>query len=147
MKKRAPTRRRKTGTGSAAKSAEQNAARVRILIVDDDPDIRALIRLWLEQDGHVVDEARDGPTGLQAVMDGAHDVVFIDIMLPGMDGYEIARQVRAAPASQRPCLVALTAITDDPQTAFEAGFDGHVQKPVEEKTIRAVLREMPGKKG
>ena len=146
MKKRGPARRRKTGDpgGTATPS---RTAQLRILIVDDDPDLRALMRLWLEQDGHVVEEARDGTTGLRAVLGGAHDVVFVDIVLPGLDGYEIARRARAAPAVRRPCLVALTAITDDPQTAFEAGFDGHVLKPVEEKTIRAVLTEMPGRKG
>lgn len=116
---------------------------LRILIIDDDPDIRALIRLWLERDGHVVDDARDGPTGLDAVMGSTYDIAFIDIVLPGLDGYEIARRIRATPAARRPCLVALTAITEDPETAFAAGFDGHVLKPVEEKTITAVLNELP----
>ena len=59
------------------------------------------------------------------------------------DGYEIARRIRATPAARRPCLVALTAITDDPETAFAAGFDGHVLKPVEATTIAAVLNELP----
>ncbi len=115
----------------------------RILIVDDDVDITALIRLWLERDGHIVTIDRDGPAGLRATLDGTHDVAFIDIGLPALDGYEIARRVRAIPGARRPCLVALTANTDDPRVAFDAGFDAHVFKPVTEKTIKAVLEELP----
>jgi CheY-like chemotaxis protein len=117
----------------------------RILVVDDDPDIRALLRRWLERNGHAVDEAEDGTRGLGMTLDGNYDIAFIDIGLPGPDGYEIARRVHAAPA-RRPCLVALTASTDDPEVAFQAGFDGHVFKPVTERTIAAVLQEMPRRK-
>ena len=67
----------------------------------------------------------------------------IDIGLPVLDGYEIARRVRAAPVRERPCLVAVTASSDDPRVAFEAGFDGHVFKPLSPAAITAVLEEMP----
>ena len=102
-----------------------------------------LIRRWVERDGHVVDAAPDGPAGLNAALDGGYDIAFIDIGLPVLDGYELVRRVRAAPVPRRTCLVALTANTDDPRTAFEAGFDAHVFKPVEAKTIAAVLDELP----
>ena len=114
-----------------------------ILVVDDDADIRTLLRRWLERDGHVVAEAADGTTGLNAALDGAHDIAFIDIGLPVLDGYELARRIRNDPVARRPCLVALTASSDDPRTAFEAGFDAHVFKPVQAKTIAAVLDELP----
>lgn len=115
----------------------------RVLIVEDDLDLSALIRRWLERDGHVVDEAKDGPTGLSMAASNHYDVAFIDIGLPGLDGYEIARKLGADAPALRPCLVALTARTDDPEVAFEAGFDGHVFKPVQAKTIATVLDEMP----
>jgi len=115
----------------------------RILIVDDDVDITALLRRWLERDGHDVDDTRDGPSGLRLALNGPYDLAFIDIGLPALDGYEIARKVRATRVIGRPCLVALTANTDEPDQAFAAGFDAHVLKPVEEKTIAAVLEQMP----
>ena len=118
----------------------------RVLIVDDDPDIRHLIRLRLQHDGHVVEEADAGPAGLSMALDGAYDLAFIDIGLPVLDGYEIARQVRAAPVKHHPCMVAVTANSDDPRVAFEAGFDCHVFKPLAPNAITAVLEEMPRRK-
>ena len=111
----------------------------RILIIDDDSDLRTLVRRWLERDGHVVGEAEDGPAGLGAALDGNYDVALVDIGLPVYDGYEIARRVRAAPVARRPCLVALTSNTDDPDVAFAAGFDAHVYKPVQAAAIAAVI--------
>jgi CheY-like chemotaxis protein len=119
----------------------------RIVIIDDDEDMRALIRRWLERAGHVVDEVVDGRTALGRVLEGKHDVAFVDIGLPALDGYEIARRVRASPVSARVCLVAVTASTDDPEVAFDAGFDAHVFKPVQEKTITAVLDEIARRLG
>ena len=118
-----------------------------ILIIDDDADMRALVRRWLEHNGHTVDEAIDGPSGLRTVLEGGHGVAFVDIGLPRTDGYEIARRVRASAVSTRVCLVALTANTDDPEVAFDAGFDAHVFKPVQEKTIKAVLDEIARRAG
>ena len=109
--------------------------------------MRALIRRWLEIDGYVVDEAHTGAAGLQAALEGTHDVAFIDIVLPMLDGYEIARTIRASALPKRICLVALTASTDNPAVAFEAGFDAHVFKPVEAKTIKAVLDEIERRDG
>ena len=119
----------------------------RILIIDDDPDMRGLVRRWIEHNGHVVHEAEDGPAGLRTVLEGDHDVAFVDIGLPSIDGYEIARKVRRSPVSARVCLVALTANTDDPEVAFEAGFDAHVFKPVKQETIKAVLDEIARRTG
>jgi CheY-like chemotaxis protein len=118
-----------------------------ILVIEDDADMRALLRRWLERCGHNVTEALDGPSGLRSVLDDGLDVAFIDIGLPRPDGYEIARQVRASPVSKHVCLVALTASSDDPTVAFEAGFDAHVFKPVQEKTVRAVLEEIARRAG
>lgn len=118
-------------------------ASYRVLIVEDDAALRAMMRHWLERDGHAVEEAGDGPAGLHMAVSAFYDVVFIDIGLPALDGYEIARKLRAAPLTHRPCLIALTANTDDPAVAFDAGFDGHIFKPVEAQTIATVLKEMP----
>jgi CheY-like chemotaxis protein len=119
----------------------------RILIIDDDVDMRGVIRRWLERAGHIVDEAVDGRAGATTVLEGKHDVAFVDIGLPVLDGYDIARRVRASPVSKSVCLVALTASTDDPTVAFNAGFDAHVFKPVQEKTIQAVLEEIARRLG
>jgi DNA-binding response OmpR family regulator len=95
----------------------------------------------LEMWGHEVDQAEDGLAGLNLILDRVPDVALIDIGLPGLDGYGVARQVRAH-LGQRVRLIALTGYgqPDDRLRAFEAGFDSHLIKPVELDIFESVLQ-------
>ena len=68
---------------------------VRVLVVDDEPPIRAVVRGFLEREGMAVDEAADGPAAVVAARQTAPDIIVLDIMLPGFDGLEVLRQVRS----------------------------------------------------
>ena len=105
--------------------------RLRILVVDDSADNRESLTLLLEQLGHAVDSASDGPEALERVAAARPDLAIVDIGLPGMDGYEVARRVRAA-RDARLYLVALTGYgqPEDRERARVAGFDDHLTKPL-----------------
>src|SRR6202035_1696475 len=105
---------------------------VRVLIVDDNVDaaesLAMLLRLW----GHEVAVAHDGPGALRAAETQPPEVALLDIGLPGMDGYELARRLRPQPGLERTVLVALTGWgqEEDRRRSQEAGFDHHLVKPV-----------------
>ncbi len=126
------------GRGACAAPAP---ARHRILIVDDNNDARQALVVLLELAGHELHEAADGLSGLETVLRVQPDIVFADIGLPGIDGFELARRIRADKAGPR--LVALTGYDHPEQRrrGVEAGFDAYLVKPVE---IEALLRELPG---
>jgi PAS domain S-box-containing protein len=113
----------------------------RILIVDDHEDSRASLRVLLEMAGHHVAEAKDGPGAVSTALAFWPEVAFIDIGMPDMDGYEVARQIRAVPKGREMVLVALTGYgePEDRKRARRAGFDGHLLKPVEPDRLAYVL--------
>ncbi|QSQ27206.1 response regulator [Pyxidicoccus parkwayensis] len=115
--------------------------RLRILLVEDHADSRQLVRELLEADGHTVYEAEDGPSGLEKARELRPDVVLLDIGLPGLDGYSVARALRDSEAGQGPRLIALTGygLKEDRARAMQAGFDEHVVKPVDIVRLREVL--------
>jgi two-component system, sensor histidine kinase len=115
----------------------------RLLVVDDNPDIRELLTALLEQAGHQVSTANDGPSGLESILGIAPDVALIDIGLPGFDGFEVARRARAA--GSRTKLVAITGYgrAEDSQESRSAGFDMHLVKPVSDSQLRHVLIDVP----
>src|SRR5581483_264981 len=98
-----------------------------------------------EREGHTVEEAADGPSGLAAVLRATSEVALVDVAMPGLDGYELARRARAARGAHAGCLIAVTGFgqADDRERALEAGFDGHLAKPVELAALAAVLRDLP----
>ncbi len=112
-----------------------------MLIVDDNADSARSLGRLLRLSGHEVDIAHDGPDALQRyeVMDP--EFVLLDIGLPGMDGYEVARRMRERPDASRAVLVALTGYgrEEDRLRSQEAGFDHHFVKPVELEAVLAVL--------
>jgi signal transduction histidine kinase/ActR/RegA family two-component response regulator len=112
----------------------------RILVVEDSDDNRVTLKAALEQMGHEVLESADGLAGAESAIQRTPDVVLVDIGLPGLDGYEVARRIRAARGS-RVLLVALTGYgqPDDLRAALAAGFDVHLTKPVELETLAAVI--------
>ena len=112
-----------------------------ILVIEDNADACETLRTLLELHGHHVDVAHDGVTGLESALSLQPEVVLVDVGLPRMDGYEVARRIRASKGIRRPMLVAVTGYggPEDRQRALEAGFDAHVTKPVEYSTLVAWL--------
>jgi CheY-like chemotaxis protein/two-component sensor histidine kinase len=113
-----------------------------VLVVEDNDDARETLRRILELEGHRVRVAADGLSGLEAVRASTPDIALIDIGLPKMDGYELARHIRAeSNGPQRPYLVAVTGygLPEDRARTREAGFDLHLVKPVDAATLVAVL--------
>ncbi|MGH7308289.1 MAG: response regulator [Candidatus Rokuibacteriota bacterium] len=131
--------------GSATDTTEREAlaatgAPRHILVVEDDPDARQTLRLMLEFDGHHVDVAGDGDHAIDVALARRPQVVLLDIGLPGMDGYEVARRLRQALGSQV-LLVALTGYGrhEDQVRALSAGCDAHLLKPVDRALLRRVI--------
>ena len=99
------------------------------------------LAMLLQESGHEVRTAHDGPTALEAALDYRPDVVLLDIGLPGLNGYEVAKRLRQQPALQNVVLVAMTGYGQetDRQRSQEAGFDHHLVKPVDHKQLSEVL--------
>jgi CheY-like chemotaxis protein/two-component sensor histidine kinase len=110
-------------------------------IVEDNADARETLRRLLELQGHRVRVAAEGGAALEAMRTAPPDVALVDIGLPGMDGYEIARRVRAG-TGRRVTLIALTGygMPEDRRRTAEAGFDLHLVKPVDYEKLEAALR-------
>jgi signal transduction histidine kinase/ActR/RegA family two-component response regulator len=104
----------------------------RILLVEDNVDANATLKMLLELDGHQVTAALDGLTGLALAKANPYDVIICDIGLPGIDGYEMIAQVRQQMAQPRPYAIALSGYgqPEDRTRALDAGFDQYVLKPV-----------------
>lgn len=118
--------------------------RRRVLIVEDNDDARDMLRHLLQQAGHEVHEAADGLRGLEQALALRPDAAVIDIGLPGLDGYEVARRVRAA-GRTHVLLVAVTGYgqAGDRQRSDEAGFDAHLTKPVDPLALESLLANLP----
>ena len=116
-----------------------------VLLIEDNADARQSLRTLLEREGHRVDEAADGASGLARAEATEPDIVLIDIGLPGMDGYEVARRIRARRGAI-PILVAITGYgqADDRRRSLEAGFDAHLTKPVFPDHLCQVLATLAG---
>jgi two-component system, chemotaxis family, CheB/CheR fusion protein len=114
----------------------------RIVIVEDQQDAREVLRLLLEAKGHTVIEAADGAAAIEVIARERPDVALVDIGLPVIDGYAVARAVRADSTLAGVVLVALSGYGsgEDVQSAREAGFDDHLTKPAEPERIDALLR-------
>src|SRR6266404_10004907 len=125
----------------APAAAPQTASPRRILIVEDSRDSRDMLRYLLERAGHEVHEAADGPSGVDAILKVRPDIALVDVGLPGLDGYEVARRIRADEAGGKVRLVALTGygLPDDHRRSQEAGFDAHLVKPVDPARLAAVI--------
>jgi CheY-like chemotaxis protein len=128
--------------GVQVQGVRSDAARpLRILVVEDNVDGRETLAMMLRLNGHVVLEAGDGPGGVEAARTGHPDIAIVDIGLPGFDGYEVARQVRAAAGGEDIKLVALTGYgqEDDRRQATAAGFDWFLVKPADLEALMAIL--------
>jgi DNA-binding response OmpR family regulator len=111
----------------------------RVLVVDDDPNIRSLLRLYLERDGYRTTEATDGPGALEAVEAATFDLVLLDVMLPGLDGLEVCRRIRDR--ADTPIML-LTARSGDADkvVGLDIGADDYVVKPFSPRELMARVR-------
>ena len=126
-----------TPAGSTGRPAQIG----RVLVVDDNVDSAEILAVLLRLSGHDVRIAYTGPTALEAATAHPPDVVLLDIGLPGLNGYEVARRLRQDPQLKDVRLVAMTGYGDeaDRQLAQEAGFDRHVVKPVDFPKVEELL--------
>jgi signal transduction histidine kinase/CheY-like chemotaxis protein len=117
----------------------------RVLVVDDNVDGAVSTAELLEGIGCVTNVVHDGPTALRAAADWQPDAVLLDIGMPGMTGYEVARQIRESRVGKRPLIVALTGWGQevDKERTRAAGFDLHLVKPIEADQLRSALRVRP----
>jgi len=115
---------------------------MRILLVEDDPRMRALVRKGLSEDGHVVDVADSGPAALEAAAGSIFDAVVLDVMLPGFSGVEVVSRLRAR-GNRTPVLM-LTArdAAADVVSGLDAGADDYLAKPFSFKVLLARLRAL-----
>jgi two-component system cell cycle response regulator len=109
----------------------------RVLVIEDNPANMELMTYLLRAFGHTVLEATDGSQGLRAALESRPELIVCDLQLPLMDGYEVARTLKADPALRTVLLIAVTAyaMVDDRQKALAAGFDGYIPKPISPETF------------
>ncbi|HEX7446078.1 MAG TPA: ATP-binding protein [Pirellulales bacterium] len=127
----------------AAADLRTVASHRRVLIVDDNADAAHTLAVMLQFGRHEVEIAHDGPAALDKVSAFQPDLVLLDIGLPGMNGYEVAQQMRAKPDLEQTLLVAMTGYgqEEDRRRSLAAGFDRHLVKPVALATLQEVLSE------
>lgn len=119
--------------------------RVRVLLVEDNSDAADSLAMLLELLGHHVRVAHDGVVALEVAPANVPDVMLVDIGLPGIDGYEVARRVRQHPELKHVVLVALTGYgrEEDRRRALAAGFDYHLVKPVDPDLLQGLVARLP----
>ena len=122
----------------------EGAKPLKILLVEDNPDGRETLAMMLGLGGHEVHQAETGPAGYESAVHLHPDVAIVDIGLPGYDGYEVARRVRAEPGAADIRLVALTGYgqEEDRRNALDAGFDHFLVKPADLDALNKILAEV-----
>jgi CheY-like chemotaxis protein len=126
----------------------QSAHEMQVLVVDDNEEFTELFAMELRSGGYTVQVAGDGPNALRIASEQPPDVIFTDLTLPGMDGYELARRLRVQVAPQNPVIIALTGSDRDSDRirSKAEGFAFHLVKPVEPSLLRLLVETLTGKK-
>ena len=132
-------------TEAEVEARPEKSAHRKILLVEDNPDAAATMRDFLELSGHEVETAASGMDGVQAARAFHPEVVLCDLGLPGMNGFEVAAELRRDPSTRSAKLIAVTGYgrEEDRRRSKEAGFDLHLTKPVDPDQLKAVLQEQP----
>ena len=116
---------------------------IKILVVDDEDRIRRLLKMYLERENYVIEEADNGSTALELALDNEYDVILLDIMMPGMDGIEVCKELREKKATPVIMLTAKGEETNRVQ-GFEVGTDDYIVKPFSPREVvlrvKALLR-------
>jgi CheY-like chemotaxis protein len=136
------------GTDTASTGTAKQAARDwRVLVVDDNVDAANMIAIMLQLFGHLTETVYSAQSALEMAVEYRPDFVVLDIGLPGMDGYEVARRLRQIPELKDIRLIAATGYGQDAdrQRSEEAGFDYHLVKPIDPEKLQTVL-EMLGRR-
>jgi CheY-like chemotaxis protein len=125
---------------SAAQAPDPGKAR-EILVDEDNDDVASILVEWLQERGHRVSVAHTGPDGVRRAQEVQPEIILCDLGLPGLDGFEVCRQIRATPLDRQPVIVALTGWgrEADRERTSAAGFDYHLVKPVGSAQLDAVL--------
>jgi CheY-like chemotaxis protein len=121
-----------------------------ILVVDDNPTNLKLLRLLLSGESYAVRTAGDAGEALGVLKEFRPRLILLDLQMPGMDGFELARRLKSDAATQDIVIVALTAyaMKGDEERAREAGCDGYVSKPIDTRALPAIIaRHLAGAKG
>jgi CheY-like chemotaxis protein/anti-sigma regulatory factor (Ser/Thr protein kinase) len=128
----------------AAPNGAASPSRLEVVVIEDNDDAADTLTMWLEEMGHQVRVARNGPDGVELVRVARPDVVLCDIGLPEMDGVEVCRRVKALDMEPPPTMVALTGwgMEEDRRRTGEAGFEHHLVKPVVPDRLREILRSV-----
>ena len=117
---------------------------MRLLVIEDEQKVANFIRQGLEEEGYAVDHAADGASGLQIGLEGLHDVIVLDVMLPRLDGLSVLQQLRQANVATPVLLLTVRATIEDKVLGLDAGADDYLTKPFafEEfvARVRALLR-------
>ncbi len=123
-------------------TASPDRSKPRVLVVEDEGDIRDLIRFHLEKEGFVVETANTGDRGLDLALSRSYDVALLDLMLPGMDGYEICRRIRREPktAGLPVLMVTSRGQEKDVVDGLNIGADDYITKPFSLKELSARVR-------
>jgi CheY-like chemotaxis protein len=134
-------------SASTERSQEPVSSRYRILIVDDNVDIAQSMAKLLQSSGHDTRSATSGFLALEEAARFLPDAALIDIGMPHVNGYQVAREIREAPWGQSMSLIAVTGWgqDEDKRVAQQAGFDAHVTKPVDPETLFALIEEHVGR--
>src|SRR5215472_17401417 len=119
---------------------------MRILIVEDDRKLAHQLKKGMEEQGHAVVAVSGGMEGLEAARRGDFDVLVLDVMLPGMDGFSIVRRLRAAKSAAPILLLTARDAADDIVAGLDAGADDYLTKPFAFKILMARLRELSRRK-
>ena len=115
----------------------------KVLVVDDNESFRRLNAEFIKMDGHEVLTARNGRETFDLVRQERPDILLLDIMMPGIDGYEICRQIKSDPDTQGTTVVMITALP--PSERFksdQAGADEHITKPIQSRQLRDLVRRL-----
>jgi DNA-binding response OmpR family regulator len=117
-----------------------------ILVADDDADILELVRFDLEAEGYAVLTAREGDEALRLALDRRPDLAILDVLMPGVGGFDVTRRIRANEAMNRTVVILLTARAGiaDILEGFRAGADDYVTKPFEPDELRTRVRALLG---
>jgi CheY-like chemotaxis protein len=124
------------------KTGAANGVGLRILIAEDNADSAMSLAMLLRMDGHDVEIAANGLIALEKARTDRPDVVLLDVGLPGMSGYDVARQLGDRRPCKMPLLIALTGFgrDEDRRHSAEAGIDLHLVKPIDPDKLQAVLK-------
>ena len=139
-----------TRRSAAKKVSQQNShsviAKQRVLVVDDVADVTEMIALFLKHAGYDVTTANSASNALQLATDRLFDLIISDIGMPEMNGYELAKTLRAQEDYQRTPLIAVTGYTeyDDRGTSLRAGFDAHLTKPINPSQLLELVGRLIG---